>query len=270
MTARWKCLAAMLAACFAPSLVAAQAAPGAEFKKLAERLAADRLGGVDSPQDLQEKALALLDGLVVDELQKSSSEAPPVAAISQKLAGTLKSDSQVGAGIQLVVLSARGREPIVALAVNFGFGGPAAIRIYAKRDARWERTGRVDRFTHKVFFDESLVLVPFDSLSANGPPNSSVPAVLALLAVTGRTDDFQSGAFFLWRVARGVPELEWQTDVLPQTSYEVSGGILRLSYCSEPDEERPRLCRQTARDAYRWDGSAWTRTEHIVSPRPQP
>lgn len=253
-SAGFRLLAATVLLIAAP-WVASQGGPAAEFKSLAERLYAERLRGIESEESLQEKALSILDALVLNGLEKSPPGALALEEINRRLAGMISQEAAAGENYQVQVPGAGGEPSVVALAANFGLSGPAAVRVYARANGRWRRTGRIDRFWKKGLFDESVALA---WLEAPGSP--------ALLSVTGRTDELRTGAFAAWRLVRGAPELLWETDLIQQSSFQVTAGNLRLTYCAEADEDCPRVCRRMARECYRWDGVSWTRAEHSVSP----
>jgi hypothetical protein len=79
--------------------------------------------------------------------------------------------------------------------------------------------------------------------------------------VAGRTDDLATGMFTAWRFdgRRTVPL--WSSDLLQQSSYETDGDGFHLTYCSEPDEDHPAVCRKMTRDVYRLQAGQWKRME---------
>jgi len=79
--------------------------------------------------------------------------------------------------------------------------------------------------------------------------------------VAGRTDDLATGMFTAWRFdgRRALPL--WSSDLLQQSSYEADGGGFHLTYCSEPDEDHPAVCRKMTRDVYGLQAGEWKRLE---------
>jgi hypothetical protein len=53
----------------------------------------------------------------------------------------------------------------------------------------------------------------------------------------------------------------WSSDLLQQSSYEADADGFHLTYCSEPDEDHPNLCRKMARELYRLQAGEWKRLE---------
>lgn len=239
---------AMLASLFAaiphsPLLAQSANDTSAEFQNLAAQLSTDRRNGTDETEARQEQALQFLDSLVGSML--SGSSASGLARANVKLAALASQDPRIGESYRLVRLG--GSQAAYALMVNFGFGGPAAVRIYAPRDGRMELQARIDRFTQKPFFDSDVVLVPV----------SGIEPVFVL--VSGRNDDLSTGVFSAWRFdGRGVTPL-WSSDILPRSSYKANAQGFQVTYCSQPDEDHSEVCRRMSRDLYRYQDGAWKR-----------
>lgn len=236
----------------------AQAAPQpAEFAALAERLAAQRLAGGDEDRTLQERALALLDSLVLAGLNVPGE--PSLDPLNQRLAALVTSQPVAGESFQVIKLG--GRPMAYALAANFGLAGPSAVRVYSGPAGRYTLAARIDRFAQKDFFDEYLELLPI-----SGP--TSAPATL-FVTVTGRTDDLQTGSFSAWSFDGAQLRSVWSSDLLQQSKYEAGPDGFRLTYCAETDDDNPRLCRRMTRDRFVWDGTTWKRVEQTPVPVPK-
>jgi hypothetical protein len=136
-----------------------------------------------------------------------------------------------------------------ALVVNFGLGGPAAVRIYSNGTGRYALAARIDHFVEKDFFDSDIELVP---MSTSEP---------AFLIVAGRTDDLATGMFTAWRFDGRRAVSLWSSDLLQQSSYAADGDGFHLTYCSEPDEDHPEQCPRMTRDLYRLQAGEWKRIE---------
>jgi hypothetical protein len=229
----------------------------AEFSQMAERIAAQRLAGGDEDRDLQVKALAALDDIVLTGL--SAPREPDLAALNRQLASLVT--RKPGAGESFRVLKLAGSPAAYALAVNFGVAGPSAVRVYTGATGHFALTAQIDRATQKDFFDEYLELVPI-----SGSPDA---AVNLFLTVVGRTDDLQTGAFSAWSFDRSQLKLIWASDLLQESSYEAAPDGFRLTYCAQTDEENPRVCRRMTRDRYAWDGAEWKRVEQTAVPVPK-
>jgi hypothetical protein len=215
----------------------------AEFKRLAVQLSAARLKGTDAGEAQQEKALSLLDAMVSSVL--SSSASPDLAGANQRLAGLVSHDPPVGESYHLVRLG--GHAAVYALVVNFGLGGPAAVRVYAMENGRFGLGARIDQFSQKDFFDSDITLVPVSTTQA------------AFVLVSGRTDDLSTGLFTVWRFDGRSLTLLWSSDLLLQSSYETNAEGFHLTYCSQPDDDHPAQCPRMSRDLYRFQGGDWKR-----------
>ena len=237
------------------SAAAAQADPRvAEF---AEAVAELRSVPPEDPsaRAALEKALKLLDGIATTALGAGSGNASEAA--NQALARFVTREPPVGESYRVYRV---GEEPdVYALGVNFGSGGPSAVRLYARSNPRgpYQLAGQIDRFVQKDYFDDYLELAVVDRKSA------------VFVTVTGRTDELQSGSFALWKYDGKAVSALWSSDLLPHSSYEAVPRGLMVTYCADLDEENPKVCRKTVRDTYQWDGNAWTRvSQQEFSPRP--
>ncbi len=216
-----------------------------EFKRLAAQLSAARLNGTAESEDSQEMALDILDEWAVSALTGSAS--PDLDAANRRMADFVSHVPPVGENYRLVRL---GDNPVAyAMVVNFGLGGPAAVRIYSHASGRFVLAAKIDHFVEKDFFDSDIELVP---VSAAEP---------IFVIVSGRTDDLATGMFSAWRFdgRRAVPL--WSSDLLQQSSYEADGDGFHLTYCSEPDEDHPAQCHKMTRDLYRLQAGEWKRIE---------
>jgi len=219
--------------------------PTADFKKIAAQLSTARLDGAAENEASQEMALGILDKLASAILNASAS--PDLDAANHRLADLVSHVPPVGENYRLVRLG--GSPPAYALVVNFGLSGPAAVRIYSNSSGHYALAARIDHFAEKDFFDSDIELIP---VSATDP---------AFVIVAGRTDDLATGMFTAWRFdgRRAVPL--WNSDLLQQSSYEADGNGFHLTYCSEPDDDHPPLCRKMTRDLYRLQSGEWKRVE---------
>ena len=94
------------------------------------------------------------------------------------------------------------------MVVNFGLGGPAAVRIYAATAGRFALAAKIDHFSQKDFFDSDIELVPV----SEGEP--------VFVTVSGRTDDLSTGIFSAWRFDGHDLVSLWTSDLLQQSNYE--------------------------------------------------
>jgi hypothetical protein len=238
----------------------------AEFKKHAAQLAGQRLGGADADRSVQDAALAILDRTVCRAIAAPGGLS--LDAVNTRLAELVTQDPPLGESYRVVPLI----EPrLYALVVNLSLAGPAAVRLYARdmpeggpagQAARCRLVGQVDRFTQPDFFDESLELVPIPADSAGGDA--------VFVTVSGRTDELRTGAFVAWRFHQDRLEMLWASDLLQDSSYETLPGAFRVTFCAEPDEVRPRVCRRMVRERYAWQGGGWSRTEQTDVPLRKP
>jgi hypothetical protein len=229
----------------------------AEFKQLAAQVVERRRTGADESEERQEKTLKLLDAIVLEQLNKPG--APDLAAINQRLAATLVRPGAVGESYELVRVGAESNEGIsCVLVVNFSMSGPSAIRFYPASPQGYRFAARIDCWEFPDYFDDYVELVAVKTSD------------VVFVTVNGRTDELRTGTFAAWRFADGRFTALWTTDILERSSYEDRPDGFQLTYCSQTDEERPRLCRRMMRERYRWDGMAWRRVERQESDAPTP
>jgi hypothetical protein len=223
-----------------------------EFSRQAAQLTLKRQLGQEETEKLQEQALGILDGVVLDTL--NAKHRPNTAALNEQLAEFVSQRPPVGEDYRIAPLDAGGT--VYALAANLGVGGPSAVRLYSRPgDAiRFQLTARIDRYTQKDFFDEYLELIPVAASAA------------VFVTVSGRTDELQTGSFNAWQFDGQKLQLIWASDLLPLSSYENRADGFWITYCGEPDEEKPRDCRGIFQDRYVWDSSAWKLAEHQKVP----
>jgi hypothetical protein len=218
----------------------------ADFKSLVAEIAAERQSGQEENATLFEHALSLLDRTVLAGLNAPGE--PNLEEINKQLGQMVERQPAVGEEYKLHRLG--GKAPAFALVANFGVSGPSAVRLYSPFAApRYKLVARVDRFTQKDFFDDYMALIPVEAFEP------------MFVTVTGRTDDLKSGAFTAWRLSGDKVAAVWSTDILPQSSYEATPGGIRLTYCADFAEDRPRDCRRMSRERFAWDGSKWQRVE---------
>jgi hypothetical protein len=226
----------------------------AEFKRISDDLSAARLGGGEENEAQMEKALAYLDSIAVSVLNLPAG--PNLDNANRALAGLASHNPPVGENYRLEKLG--GNPAAFAMVVNFGLGGPAAVRIYAGSAGRYALAARIDRLVQKDFFDSDLELVPVSKTEA------------VFVTVSGRTDDLSTGLFSAWRFdGHGVTAL-WNSDLLQQSSYEAGENGFRLAYCSQVDEDHPSQCLKMSRDVYRFQAGEWKRIETEDLPPSKP
>lgn len=217
----------------------------AEFQRLAAQLSTARLDGTVESEAQQEKALAFLDSVALSAL--ASNTAPNLDAANQRLASLVSHIPPVGENYRLVKLG--GNPASYAMVVNFGLGGPAAVRIYARVSGHYGLTARIDHFTNKDFFDSDIELIP---ASSDEP---------IFVAIAGRTDDLSTGMFTAWRFDGRIAAPLWTSDLLQQSSYQAAADGFHLTYCAQPDEDHPAKCLKMTRDVYRVQSGEWKRIE---------
>jgi len=225
-----------------------------EFQAAAEELSAARLNGGEESEAQQEKALAYLDGVATSALNLSAG--PDLDGANQQLAGLISQPPPVGENYRLIKLG--GAPAIYALAVNFGLGGPAAVRIYAGGTGHYALAGSIDHFAMKDFFDSDIEVVPVS------------PVDLVFITVGGRTDDLSTGMFSAWRFDGHRVAPLWNSDLLQQSNYEADGSGFHLTYCGQPDDDHPSQCLKMTRDLYRYTNGEWKRIETVNLPPANP
>jgi hypothetical protein len=181
-------------------------------------------------------------------------EGPNLDGANRGLAGLASHTPAVGENYRLVKLG--GSPPAYAMVVNFGLGGPAAVRIYAGSAGNYALAARIDSVVQKDFFDSDLELAPV----SNSDP--------VFVTVGGRTDDLSTGIFSAWQFDGHRVLKLWNSDLVQQSSYEADESGLRLAYCSQVDEDHPSQCLKMARDLYRFQAGGWKRTETADLPPP--
>jgi hypothetical protein len=226
----------------------------AEFKRISEELSAARLSGGDENEAQMEKALAFLDSIAVSDLNIPAG--PNLDGANRGLAELASHTPPVGENYRLVKLG--GTPAAYAMVINFGLGGPAAVRIYAGGAGHYALAAKIDHFVQKDFFDSDLELAPV----SNSEP--------VFVTISGRTDDLSTGMFSAWKFdGHGVVAL-WNSDLLQQSSYEADEMGLRLAYCSQVDDDHPSQCFKMSRDLYRFQAGEWKRIETADLPLPTP
>ena len=226
----------------------------AEFKRISEELSAARLSGGDENEAQMEKALAFLDSIAVSDLNIPAG--PNLDGANRDLAELTSRTPPVGENYRLVKLG--GTPAAYAMVINFGLGGPAAVRIYAGGAGHYALAAKIDHIVQKDFFDSDLELV---TVSSSEP---------VFVTVSGRTDDLSTGMFSAWQFDGHRVVALWNSDLLQQSSYEAEESGFRLAYCSEVDEDHPSQCLKMRRDLYRFQGGEWKRMETADLPPPKP
>jgi hypothetical protein len=228
--------------------------PTSEFKRISEELSAARLSGGVENEAQMEKALAYLDSIAVSVLNVAGE--PNLDGANRGLAGLVSRTPPVGENYRLVKLG--GTPAAYAMVINFGLGGPAAVRIYAGAAGHYELAAKIDHIVQKDFFDSDLELV---TVSSSEP---------VFVTVSGRTDDLSTGMFSAWQFDGHRVVALWNSDLLQQSSYEAEENGFRLAYCSEVDEDHPSQCLKMTRDLYRFQAGEWKRVETADLPPPKP
>jgi hypothetical protein len=225
-----------------------------EFRKAAAELSSTRLGGGNENKAQLEKALAYLDSVAISTLNSAS--IPDMDAANRRLATLVSQTSPVGENYHLLKIG--GSPAVYALAINFGLGGPASVRIYAGGTGHYALAAQIDHYAQTDFLDSDIELVPVS------------PADLVFVTVSGRTDDLSTGAFTAWQFNGQAVTVLWNSDLLQQSSYEVEGKGFRIAYCSQVDDDRPSQCLKMSRDLFRLDAGQWKRVETADLPSPKP
>jgi hypothetical protein len=224
--------------------------PVAEFKRISQQLSAARLGGGDENQAQMEKALAYLDSIAVSVLNVPAN--PDLEVANRQLAGLASNTPPVGENYRLLKLG--GTPAAYAMVINFGLGGPAAVRIYSGGAGHYAFAARIDHFVQKDFFDSDLEMV---SVSSSEP---------VFVTISGRTDDLSTGLFSAWRFDGHRVAALWNSDLLQQSSYVADEAGFHLAYCSQVDDDRPSQCLKMSRDLYRYQAGEWKRIETAELP----
>jgi hypothetical protein len=225
-----------------------------EFKRLVAELSAARLSGGAESETQQEKSLVFLDSIASSVLSVSAT--PDLGAANQRLAGLVSQTPPVGENYRLVKLG--GTPSAYAMVVNFGLGGPAAVRIYTATTGRYTLASRIDHFAQKDFFDSDVELIPV----SEGEP--------VFVTVSGRTDDLSTGIFSAWRFDGHHVVALWSSDLLQQSNYEADASGFHLTYCGQEDEDHHSQCLKMTRDVYRFEAGEWKRVETADLPSAKP
>ena len=217
----------------------------AEFKRLAAELSTARLNGTVESEIPQEKALGILDELACSFL--SSSALPDLDAANQRMASLVSHTPPVGENYRLVKLG--GSPAVYALVVNFGLGGPAAVRIYAGTGGRYALAAKIDHFVQKDFFDSDIELVP---VSATEPVFVTVAAARMIC----RQACFRPGdSMGIARCRSGVRICCSSQTMRPMEMDSIS------RTAPSPMRIIRRQCLKMTRDLYRWQAGEWKRIE---------
>jgi hypothetical protein len=227
---------------------------GAEFKRISSELSAARLSGAEENAAQMETALAYLDSVALSILAMNGPATPDLERGNQRLAGLVSHTPPVGENYRLVKLG--GSSPVYAMVINFGLGGPAAVRIYASAGGQFALAAKIDHTVEKDFLDSDIELV---AVSRSEP---------IFVTVAGRTDDLSTGMFSAWRFDGHRAVAIWTSDLLQQSTYEADDDGFHLAYCSQVDEDHPSQCLKMSKDLYRLQNGEWKRIESIDLPPP--
>lgn len=226
----------------------------AEFKRISSELSSARLGGAEENAAQLETALAYLDSVAISILAVNGPALPDLERGNQRLAGLVSHTPPVGENYRLLKLG--GPSAVYAMVVNFGLGGPAAVRIYAGAAGHFALAAKIDHTVEKDFLDSDIELIP---VSRSEP---------VFVTVAGRTDDLSTGVFSAWRFDGHRAAALWTSDLLQQSSYEADENGFHLAYCSQVDEDHPSHCLKMSQDLYRFQSGEWKRIESTNLPPP--
>ena len=225
----------------------------AEFKRISQLLSEARLGGGNENEAEMGKALAYLDSTALSVLN-GQGEAN-LEGTNRGLAELVSRTPPIGENYRLVKIG--GAPSVYAMVINFGLGGPAAVRIYAGGAGHYALAGRIDHFAQKDFLDSDVELVPASKTET------------VFVTVSGRTDDLSTGAFSAWQFDGHRVTALWNSDLLQQSSYEADENGFHLAYCSQVDDDHPSQCLKMSRDLYRFQAGEWKRLETADLPTPK-
>jgi hypothetical protein len=230
------------------------------FHQMAVQLAGDReaaqIGQASDPsaQSLESDALGALDGMVLKGLNAGG--APDLTTLNKTLGSLVATDTATGEDYEVVELA--GVTPTYALIANFGLAGPSAVRLYAGPAGQLALVGKIDCYNPPKFYDEYLALVPI------------VAPETVFMTVAGRTDDLQTGLFTVWYFDGQELHQVWNSDLLPQSTYETDESGVHLTFCAKPDTDHPDQCARMVRDTFSWEDVAWKPRETKVLGRSKP
>lgn len=246
----------IICACLLAARLAAQNGgdSAAEFKRISGELSDARLAGENENEAQMEKALGYLDSIAVSVLNVPAE--PNLDGANRGLAELVSRTPPVGENYRLVKLG--GAPAAYAMVINFGLGGPAAVRIYAGGSGHYAFAAAIDHIVQKDFLDSDLELLPV----SNSDP--------VFVTIAGRTDDLSTGMFSAWRWDGRRLIALWSSDLLQQSSYEADENGFHLAYCSQVDDDRPSQCLKMSRDLYRFQSGEWRRIETTELPTPTP
>jgi hypothetical protein len=241
-------------------VVTARAQAGVDIHQMAVQLAADReatqIGQAADPgaQGLEKKALGALDVMVLTALNVQT--APDLDALNKSLGSLASADTATGEDYEVVELA--GVAPTYALVANFGLAGPSAVRLYGGPAGHLALVGQIDSYDPPKFYDEYLALVPI------------VAPETVFMTVAGRTDDLQTGLFTVWYFDGQELHQVWNSDLLPQSTYETDASGVHLTFCAKPDNDHPEQCARMVRDTFSWEDVAWKPRETKILGRSKP
>ena len=228
--------------------------PAAEFKQISAELSGARQSGGDENAARMEKALTYLDSIAISVLNAPGE--PNLDGVNRGLTGLVSRIPPVGENYRLVKLG--GSPTAYAIVVNFGLGGPAAVRIYSGSAGNYALAARIDHSVQKDFLDSDVEIAPVSNSEA------------VFVTISGRTDDLSTGLFSAWRFdGHGLVNL-WNSDLLQQSSYQAGEKGFDLAYCSQVDDDHPSQCLKMSRDLYRFQGGEWKRVETVDLSAPKP
>jgi len=235
-------------------------ASAADFHQMATQLSGDReaaqigQGANAADQGIEEKALDGLDAIVLKGLNVTGT--PDLEAINKTLGSLVSADTATGEDYEVVELA--GVSPTYALVANFGLAGPSAVRLYAGPTGQRVLVGKIDAYNPPKFYDEYLAVVPI------------VAPETVFMTVAGRTDDLQTGLFTVWYFDGQELHQVWNSDMLPQSTYETDDAGVHLTFCAKPDNDHPDQCSRMVRDTFSWQDVAWKPRETKILGKTKP
>ncbi|MGB6430668.1 MAG: hypothetical protein WBF06_08785 [Candidatus Acidiferrales bacterium] len=236
----------------------AQAPP--DIHKMATQLAGDReatqigQSATANDQVLEETALEALDVIALKALNVRGT--PDVEALNKTLGSLVSADTATGEDYEVTELA--GVSPTYALVANFGLAGPSAVRLYAGSLGHFALVGKIDCYDPPKFYDEYLAVVPIVAPEA------------VFMTVAGRTDDLQTGLFTVWYFDGQDLHQVWNSDMLPQSTYETDASGVHLTFCAKPDNDHPEQCSRMVRDTFSWEDAAWKPRETKILGKTKP
>lgn len=206
-------------------------------------------------EKLEQKALSFLDTVVVSGVPVRAELT--LDSLNARLAKYASREAIVGETYRVLRLG--GKPPVYALLADFGLDAPSAVRVYTQQGSagHYALAARIDRTSQQDFLDASLELIPV--------PSSAV----VFVTVAGRTDGLKTGIFTAWQFDdRGLHQL-WTSDLIQQSSFQLAADGFQVTYCHDPDDDKPGTCLGMVRERYQWQAGQWKQLESTSVPVPK-